>query len=95
MTIPYTFANAATPIPLAQLDANFAYCTSAVATYQIATSGQTVFTGINYIVGNNSLQIYVNGSKQVNILNYAETNITTITFVSGLNVGDVVEFVVI
>ena len=57
-----------------------------------ATAGQTVFTGLSYAVGNNSMKVYVNGSKQIVTLNYTETNSTTITFVSGLNVGDVVEF---
>lgn len=57
-----------------------------------ATQGQTVFTGLNYSVGNNSISVFVNGSKQVNGLNYNETNATTITFVDGLNLGDVVEF---
>lgn len=57
-----------------------------------ATQGQTVFTGLNYTTGNNSMKVFVNGSKQLITLNYAETNSSTITFVSGLNVGDVVEF---
>ena len=61
---------------------------------QVATAGQTAFTvGFIYTVGNNSLSVLVNGSKQVNTLNYNETNNTTITFISGLNVGDIVEFV--
>ena len=61
---------------------------------QVATAGQTVFTvGFTYSVGNNTLSVLVNGSKQIVTLNYGETNSTTITFVDGLNVGDVVEFV--
>jgi hypothetical protein len=61
---------------------------------QVATAGQTVFTvGFAYTVGNNSLSVLVNGSKQIVTLNYVETNGTTVTFVDGLNVGDVVEFV--
>jgi hypothetical protein len=61
--------------------------------YQTATQGQTIFNlTFSYTLGNNSLQVYVNGSKQVITLNYTETNSTTITFVSGLNVGDIVEF---
>ena len=63
--------------------------TSVVST---ATQGQTVFTGLNYTVGNNSMNVFVNGSKQVVTTNYTETNSTTITFVTGLNVGDVVQF---
>ena len=62
--------------------------------YQTATANQTVFTISAYTVGNNSLKVYVNGNKQIRTVNYNETNTTTITFVSGLNVGDLVEFVV-
>jgi hypothetical protein len=62
--------------------------------YAIATAGQTVFTvGFTYFVGNNSLNVLVNGSKQIVTLNYTETNSTTVTFLTGLNVGDVVEFI--
>jgi hypothetical protein len=59
-----------------------------------ATQSQTVFTltTITYTPGTNTLNVYVNGSKQVLTTNYIETNSTTVTFVSGLNVGDVVEF---
>jgi hypothetical protein len=60
--------------------------------YQTATQGQTVFSGLTYTTGNNSLQVYVNGSKQVITLNYTETNANSITFLAGLNVGDIVEF---
>jgi hypothetical protein len=61
---------------------------------QVATAGQTAFTvGFTYTVGNNSLNVLVNGSKQIVTLNYVETNGTTITFLTGLNVGDVVEFI--
>jgi hypothetical protein len=62
------------------------------SSYQTATQGQTVFTGISYITGNNSLKVFVNGSKQIVTLNYTETSSSSITFVSGLNVGDIVEF---
>jgi len=60
--------------------------------YQTATQGQTVFSGLTYTVGNNSLKVYVNGSKQIVTLNYTETNANSITFLSGLNLGDIVEF---
>ena len=61
---------------------------------QVATAGQTAFTvGFSYTVGNNSLNVLVNGSKQIVTLNYVETSSTVVTFVSGLNAGDVVEFV--
>ena len=61
--------------------------------YQTATQGQTLFSGLTYTQGNNSLKVYVNGSKQIVNVNYVETSSTSITFVTGLNVGDVVEFV--
>lgn len=62
--------------------------------YQTATAGQTAFTvGFTYTPGNNSLNVLVNGSKQVVTLNYTETNSTTVTFLTGLNVGDIVEFI--
>lgn len=57
-----------------------------------ATQGQTIFTGLVYTVGNFSLSVFVNGSRQIPNLNYAETNSTTVTFYTGLNAGDVVEF---
>jgi len=63
-----------------------------IESYQIATANQTVFTGLSYTTGNNSMKVFVNGSKQIVSLNYTETNSSTITFVTGLNAGDVVEF---
>jgi hypothetical protein len=62
--------------------------------YISATAGQTAFTvGFTYTPGNNSLNVLVNGSKQIVTLNYTETNTTTVTFLTGLNVGDIVEFI--
>jgi hypothetical protein len=68
-----------------------------IESYQTATAGQTVFTGLSYTTGNNSLKVFVNGSKQIVGASapgsYVETNSTTITFNSpGLNAGDYVEF---
>jgi hypothetical protein len=59
-----------------------------------ATQGQTVFTITNfdYSPGTNNLSVYVNGSKQVSGVNYNETSVNVVTFVNGLNAGDVVEF---
>jgi len=58
-----------------------------------ATQGQTVVTvPFTYLIGSNSLKVYVNGSKQIVNLNYTETTTTSVTFSSGLNVGDIVEF---
>ena len=61
---------------------------------QTATQGQTVFTlaTITYVPGINSLVVFVNGSKQVTGTNYTETAGNAVTFVTGLNAGDVVDF---
>lgn len=61
---------------------------------QTATQGQTVFTlaTVTYSPGANNLSVYVNGSKQIATVNYVETDSTTVTFLTGLNVGDVVDF---
>jgi hypothetical protein len=59
-----------------------------------ATQGQTFVTvPFTYLVGQNSLQVFVNGSKQIVTTNYTETTTTSITFTGGLNVGDLVQFV--
>ena len=61
--------------------------------YSVATQGQTVFTvPFSYVVGQNNVKVFVNGSKQIVGVNYNETNATSVTFVTGLNLGDVVEF---
>jgi hypothetical protein len=62
---------------------------------QVATQGQTVFTltTFDYAPGTNNLSVFVNGSKQVAGLNYSETAINTVTFLTGLNAGDIVEFI--
>lgn len=70
------------------------YASSRQQGYVTATQSQTVVTvPFTYLVGLNSLQVYVNGSKQVVTLNYTETTTSSITFLTGLNVGDIVEFV--
>jgi hypothetical protein len=67
---------------------------SADQAYATATAGQTAFTvGFTYTVSNNSLSVLVNGSKQIVTLNYTETSSTVVTFLTGLNLGDIVEFV--
>jgi hypothetical protein len=48
---------------------------------------------LQYIVATNNLAVFVNGSKQIVATNYIETSTTVFTFVTGLNVGDVVEAV--
>jgi hypothetical protein len=87
-----TITNGAGSISIAATGASGNSITSYAYT---ATAGQTVFTGLSYTPGNNGLSVYVNGSKQLVSVNYIETNTTTVTFVSGLNVGDVVEMEVI
>jgi hypothetical protein len=61
---------------------------------QTATQAQTVFTltTMQYIPAANNLLVFVNGSKQVRTTNFVETSSTVVTFVDGLNVGDVVNF---
>jgi len=63
--------------------------------YQTAIQGQTAFTlnTFTYPMGTNNLFVFVNGSKQIIGLNYAETSSSSVTFVSSLNSGDIVEFV--
>lgn len=59
-----------------------------------ATQGQTTFTltSVSYQPATNSLAVFVNGSKQILTTNYIETSSTVVTFVDGLNVGDIVQF---
>ena len=59
-----------------------------------ATQGQTVVTSpFSYSVGTNALKLYVNGSKQIVLENYTETTTSSVTFITGLNDGDLVEFI--
>lgn len=78
---------------LTGINSNFVNFTGEEET-QTATQGQTVFTltAIQYQPGVNNLLVFVNGSKQVSGVNYQETSGTVVTFASGLNVGDVVDF---
>ena len=68
--------------------------TSSVNQQATATQGQTIFTTPTYTVGLNNLHVYVNGQKQYITTSYSETTITSITFLVGLNLDDVVEFTV-
>ena len=78
---------------LVGINSNFVNFTGQEET-QTAAQDQTVFTlsSIQYAPATNNLAVYVNGSKQIKSTNYIETDSTTVTFVSGLNVGDVVQF---
>jgi hypothetical protein len=59
-----------------------------------ATSGQTVFTvPFTYTVGANTLDVYIDGVRQILNSSYTETNSTTVTFSEGVHVGGKVEFV--
>jgi len=83
----------ANDVLIATYDNLLGLATSGQAGYVVATQTQTIFNvPFTYLVGVNSLKVYVNGSKQVVTLNYTETTTTSITFLSGLNVGDIVEF---
>jgi len=57
----------------------------------IATVGQTVVTVPSYVVGSNSILVWVNGVKQIKGVGYNETSSSVITFTAGLDVGAVVE----
>jgi hypothetical protein len=61
---------------------------------QTATQSQTVFTltTMQYQPATNNLLVFVNGSKQILTTNFIETSSTVVTFVDGLNVGDIVNF---
>jgi hypothetical protein len=77
---------------LSGINSNFIAYTSLEET-ATATAGQTVFNlSIDYSVGTNNLAVFVNGSNQIVNVNYLETDTNTVTFLTGLNVGDVVKF---
>jgi hypothetical protein len=77
---------------LSGINSNFIAYTAQEET-ATATAGQTVFNlTLDYIVGANSLAVFVNGSNQIVNVNYTETDSNTVTFTTGLNVGDVVKF---
>lgn len=59
-----------------------------------ATASQTLFTLVNpYTIGANNLSVFINGVRQASTA-YTETSTTSVTFVSGLTVGDIVQFIV-
>jgi hypothetical protein len=91
--VSYKFVlKTATSVQIWSMDNLSGLPSAGTQSYQTATQNQTVFSGITYTVGNNSLKVFVNGSKQVITLNYTETSANSITFLTGLNVGDIVEF---
>jgi hypothetical protein len=59
-----------------------------------ATASQTVFTvPFTYTVGANTLDVYIDGVRQILNSSYTETNSTTVTFSEGVHVGGKVEFI--
>jgi hypothetical protein len=91
--VPYKFVlKTSTGITIWTMDNINGVPSPGIESTATATQGQTVFSGLNYTVGTNTLSVFVNGSKQIVTLNYNETSSTSITFISGLNLGDVVEF---
>ena len=98
-----TFTDGQTPILAAWLNDvnNYVYNnTGNTSTLQrgtvTATAGQTIFTvPFTYSVGTNTLEVFIQGIKQLLTTSYVETNGTTVTFTEGVPVGCVVEFVAI
>jgi hypothetical protein len=77
---------------LSGINSNFISYTAQEET-ATATAGQTVFNlALDYVPSANNLAVFVNGSKQIAGVNYLETDSNTVTFLTGLNVGDVVQF---
>lgn len=63
---------------------------------QTATAGQTLFNlGASYAVGQSQLYVFVNGLLMETPGDYAETSSSSITFVSGLAVGDEVVVIIL
>ena len=54
----------------------------------IATAGQTVISVRPYVMGVNTLAVFLNGVRQEYGVDYTETTATSYTFVSGLTAGD-------
>jgi len=65
-----------------------------VAQSFVATAGQTVFNlNFSYTPGSGGLEVYSTGLRQLITTDYAETNSTTVTFSSGRQVGEIVQFI--
>jgi hypothetical protein len=60
----------------------------------VATLGQTLFTvPFSYTVGANTLDVYVNGVRQILGTSYFENTTTSVVFNSAVPVTAVVEFI--
>ena len=82
-----TFTDTVTPIVSSWL--NDVDHTVYRTTNYTATAGQTVFTILSYTLGGH-IMVFINGLMQIYNSSYVETDATTITFSSGLSVGDIV-----
>jgi len=89
------FIDGTTPIVATWLnDVNAAVYTHNRGTVT-ATAGQTVFTvPFTYVVGSKTLNVYINGVRQILSSSYTETSTTSVTFTAAVPVTAVVEFVV-
>jgi hypothetical protein len=59
-----------------------------------STASQTVFTvPFTYTVGAKTLDVYIDGIRQILGSSYTETSTTSVTFSEGVHVGAKVEFV--
>ena len=60
----------------------------------VATSGQTLFVvPFTYTVGAKTLDVYINGIRQILSSSYTETSSTSVTFSEGVPINCIVEFV--
>lgn len=61
---------------------------------QVATANQALFTlqSSSYVVGTNSLRVFIDGIRQNIGADYTETNASQVTFASGLSAGQRVTF---
>jgi len=57
-----------------------------------ATGGQTLFTTPTYVQGLNQIRVFINGVRQNNVVDYAESSSNTITLVSAAAASDNVAF---
>lgn len=65
------------------------YVRAAKADVYTATAGQTLFNlSGTYVVGSDVLQVFVNGLLLVKTQDYTETSSSSVTFTSGLSLGD-------
>lgn len=72
---------------------SFLYDTNKITEYYRANGGQTVINLLTkYTVGNDLINVYVNGAPQAIGVDYNETDSDTITFTNALNANDLVTF---